>query len=455
MAGDRPTIDYVDFFRAVNPSKTLDISKESDRRYYIDFTAVRGDKVIRKLKNRIVRLSPDEPTCSLFTGHIGCGKSTELLRLKKELEEEKFFVVYFMGDDYLDTADVDIIDVLLAIAGQIARELEQKIPPVAEGLRKFLLGVRDVLLTEIEVKAEAKFADQKLGADTETGEVKLSTVFGDLTMKAKNDPGWRSRLNQFVGPQLNKLIDGINDDLIRPGIEQLKGLGYKGLVVIVDNLDRIDNRTKASGRSQQEYLFVDKGEALASLACHKVYTMPLALRFSNEFSALKQRFTYLPECLPMVQVITQQGEAVQEGIDKLKQMVLARAFPTLPEEERFERVSEIFESDAAFDRLCRVSGGHVRDLLKLLVQWVEEEMDLPLTEVCLEDAITEWSNEMQLMVSSDEWELLRQVRESKQVSGDEEGYQPLIRSRMVFEYCNRRQSWFDVNPILLEVGKLP
>ena len=454
MAADSPGIDYGAFFRAINPSKTLDISKPSDRQYYIDFTQVRGDKVIKKLKNRIVRLSPDEPTCSLFTGHIGCGKSTELLRLKKELEEEGFFVVYFMGDDYLDTADVDIIDVLLAIAGQITRELEGEIPPVAEGLRKFLLNVRDVLLTEIEVKAEAKFGDQKLGADSETGEVKLSTVFGDLTMKAKNDPSWRSRLNQFMGPQLNKLIEGINNDLIRPGIEQLKGVGYKGLVAIIDNLDRVDNRIKASGRSQQEYLFVDKGEALTSLACHTVYTMPLALRFSNEFAALKQRFVYKPECLPMVRVLTPDGERIPAGIDRLKQMVLARAFPSLTEEERLGRSLELFEDEAVFDRLCQISGGHVRDLLKLLVQWVEEEMDLPLTAESLEEAIAELANEMRLMVSEKEWALLRQVQASKEVS-DEVGYQQLIRSRMVFEYCDRKQSWFDVNPVLLEVeGKL-
>ena len=104
--------EYANFYRAINPSKTLVYSDEESRQYYIDFSPVRGGAIINKLKNRIVTLSPDNPTCSLFSGHIGCGKSTELKRLQQELEEEGFHVVYFESSKYLEMADVDIIDVL-------------------------------------------------------------------------------------------------------------------------------------------------------------------------------------------------------------------------------------------------------------------------------------------------------------------------------------------------------
>ena len=68
------------FFKACNPSRTLVIGDDSDRKYYIDFSEVRGCKIVEELQRTIVRISPDEPTCQLFTGHIGCGKSTELQR---------------------------------------------------------------------------------------------------------------------------------------------------------------------------------------------------------------------------------------------------------------------------------------------------------------------------------------------------------------------------------------
>ena len=60
---------------------------------------------------------------------------------------------------------------------------------------------------------------------------------------------------------------------------------------------------------------------------------------------------------------------------------------------------------------------------------------------------------MMMSISDDEWTLLKQVRQRKRVSGDQD-YQTLIRSRLVFEYRDRDGSWFDVNPILLEAPEL-
>ena len=78
-------LDIKKLFSVYKPSNTLVMSKAEDRQYYIDFSQVRGAKVINQLK-RTIAMSSNEPTCQLFTGHIGCGKSTELLRLKLELE---------------------------------------------------------------------------------------------------------------------------------------------------------------------------------------------------------------------------------------------------------------------------------------------------------------------------------------------------------------------------------
>jgi hypothetical protein len=105
------------------------------------------------------------------------------------------------------------------------------------------------------------------------------------------------------------------------------------LVVIIDNLDRIDNRQKSASRSQQEYLFVDQSECLTSLHCHVVYTMPLALKFSPDYETLKQRFGDEPKMLPMVPVQYRDGSDCEAGMNLLRQMILARAFPELSGEE--------------------------------------------------------------------------------------------------------------------------
>ena len=61
------------------------------------------------------------------------------------------------------------------------------------------------------------------------------------------------------------LLEATNQELLEPALASLKQQGKKGLVVMVDNLDRLDTRTKSWGRPQQEYLFVDQGEYLTKL----------------------------------------------------------------------------------------------------------------------------------------------------------------------------------------------
>ena len=432
-------IDIRQFFQMTNPSRTLDLSQADDQALYIDFSAVRGEEIIEELKSQISFFSPEDPTCLLFTGHIGCGKSTELLRLKSELEADGFFVVYFESSEDLELADVDISDVLLAIAKRVSNSLDQISLGEARRLKKLLQGAAKILMTEIELEGEA--------------ELSLPAGIGKITARAKSDVTLRDRLNQYLGPQKNQLLEAINTELLEPAIAQLKAQGKRGLVVIVDNLDRVDNRPKSFGRPQQEYLFIDQYECLVKLACHKVYTLPLALKFSGEYGLLTQRFPDEPKVLPMVPVQLPDGERCEAGLALLRQMIVARALPSGSAAERQAALGTMFDSPDSIDRLCLASGGHVRDLLRLLNDWIKKCRQFPLTLEKLEDVIRSRRNEMAITIDDDEWEMLRQVRSRKKVSGDRD-YQTLIRSRLVFEYRNHGESWFDVNPILLAAPEL-
>ncbi|WP_424098301.1 ATP-binding protein [Moorena producens] len=443
------TVNIQKFYKACNPSKTLTVEQPEDHKYYIDFSSVRGGKIIEELKDNITFFSMDEPTCELFTGHIGCGKSTELLRLKSELEEADFHVVYFESSQDLEMGDVDVGDILLAIARRVSESLDKIKLGEPKGFKKLLAGAAKLLLTEIELSGRVGVPGiGEVGVDTE-GAVSLAVGIGEITAKAKDSPDLRSRLRQYLEPQTNRLLEVINQELLEPAIANLQQLGKQGLVVIVDNLDRVDASQKPWGRDQPEYLFVDRGAQLKGLHCHVVYTMPLALRFSNDYSALTQRFVVDPKVLPMVPVRLRDGTPHEQGMALLRQMVLARAFPNLEPGSRLARVKEVFDSPDTLDRLCYASGGHVRNLLRFLSTWIKKERRLPLSQGMLETVIRDRRNELTLPISDDEWELLCHVAKHKKVVGDE-GYQVLIRSMFVYEYRDQDGSWFDVNPILAE-----
>ncbi|MEM1252776.1 MAG: ATP-binding protein [Cyanobacteria bacterium P01_H01_bin.21] len=430
-------LDFLRFFDACDPSRTLIVSNPEDRQYYVDFSEVRGGKIIEAIERTIgLKSFRGEPSCQLFSGHIGCGKSTELRRLQADLEEEGFYVVYFESSQDLDLADVDVTDILLAIAHRITANLEDMgislRPSYFENLFR---DISELLQTPIE------FSELELS---------LPAGFGKLTALAKESPKTRGRLRQYLEPLTSRILEALNREVLGQANKELKlQKNKKGLVVLVDSLDRVDNRLNEAGRPQPEYLFIDRGEQLRKLNCHLVYTIPLSLTFSNDNQMMIGRFGggVLPKTLPMVPVRTKNDDIYSEGVDLLRQLIMSRAFPKIGAPTCQDLVLEVFDAESTLDRLCNISGGHVRNLLGMLYTCLQEE-DPPIKRATLDRVIKEYAERLKMAITEDEWQLLNRVAESKTVSGEKE-YQTLLRSLFVFEYHGKDGSrWFDLNPLL-------
>ena len=68
-------------FRACDPSESLE---PGDPRY-VNVDDARGEAVAPKYANCIALADPNRPDKKLFAGHLGIGKTSELLRLKQLL----------------------------------------------------------------------------------------------------------------------------------------------------------------------------------------------------------------------------------------------------------------------------------------------------------------------------------------------------------------------------------
>ncbi len=202
-------IDTKDFFRTCNPATTINYADPEQRKYYIDFSSVREGLGIEGMADNIT-WSPDEFTCQLFTGHIGCGKSTELLRLKALLEKEGFHVVYFGADSVLEVRDVDISDILFAIAREVIDSLKSvgiELPPKD----KFKVLLNGMLRTLKDVGA--KVAD---GLTTN-----LYGVIEEWLAKAKDSPEIRNRLRNYSEPFTPTILEAINNELLASATQSL------------------------------------------------------------------------------------------------------------------------------------------------------------------------------------------------------------------------------------------
>jgi hypothetical protein len=95
---------------------------EDMARYYVDLSNVRKTKAIAGVSAKLSTLEAGEYTTILFTGHRGCGKSTELLRIQSDWQED-YRVIYMEVDAELDINDAEYTDLYLAIIKRITEDL--------------------------------------------------------------------------------------------------------------------------------------------------------------------------------------------------------------------------------------------------------------------------------------------------------------------------------------------
>lgn len=425
-------LDLPRFYQACNPSRPLSIANPIDQRYFINFSSVRGGDVVYELGRAIALLYPDQPTAQLFTGHVGSGKSTELLRLKANLESQGFHVVYFRSDQDLEMGNVEVTNVLMAITRRVGESLE------AIGIR-LRPGYFERLLQDLS---------QLFQTPVNLTEVSFSVGMAAVTAEARASTERLSQLQQYLEPRTRSIIEAINAEILGPAQERLPTKGKRGLVVIVDNLDRMDTVQKVGNRLQSEYLFVGRGEQLKGLDCHVVYTIPLELVFSDELPQLVNRFGDRPKVLPMVPVQTRMNQPYEPGLILLRQMVLARAFPDLSPEERLAHLTEVFDQASTLDRLCYISGGHMRNLMRMMYGCLLKQ-DPPFSRETLEAVIRNERDDLTSLIDDHEWQLLMKAVARGRVQSNED-YTVLLRSLYLLEYRAPEERWFGINPVLAE-----
>src|SRR5919202_3081964 len=333
------TQDLQRFYKACNPSQILS-SSDDEQQYQLDSSPVRGVRIMGAMKERICRTPLDEATCQLFTGYIGTGKTRELLHLKAELEQELFHVVYFDAKEELDLADLDIETLMIAIANHINQSLEAS-----------------------NINLSQQFCQHLLSVVSELPEISATTSgLGKLSTALKDSPKLSRHLREVFAISNYNIVEAINEQFLALAIALLKSQGKKGLVVIVDGLDRLDSPRNVWGCHQYENLFIEQTHQLRQLNCHTIYTFPLGLIFSEEYATLKQHFGVTPILLPMIPVQHRDGSDCKQGMALLRQMVLVRAFPDIKPEERLNLITEIFDSRETLDRLCGISGGNLGEI---------------------------------------------------------------------------------------------
>lgn len=427
-------------YNAFKPSEPL---KPGDPAY-VNCSEVRGNEdIFREIGRKIVR--SDQYTCQLYTGHRGAGKSTELLRLKEYLENHDCFVVYFgatEGD--IDEQDAQYTDILLACTRHILEELKNyaKPDPLLNWLSSRWESLKELALSEVD------FSQLNIEAQI--------NIFAKLTASSRRIPTTRETIRNQVNLYSISLIDALNqfiDEAKRNFKSQNK------LVVIADNLDRIVPVFRENGRTNHEEIFLDYYSQLTALGCHVVYTIPISLAYSKQATELRNLYD-TPQILPMIMIKDRYEQPCEAGLNKLKEILEKRIHPIATKNQwhNININTDIFDSAETCLELCRMSGGHVREMMLLMQTAMDDIDNFPITNSAIHYAINEARDRTyRSAVDHDEWRKLVTVYQSKNIPNDSE-YRDLLFRRCVLEYRSPNSkgdctSWYDIHPMIIDIDE--
>jgi len=401
---------------------------------YVNMDDVRGHgQPVFRLAKRIESAVAGERTCQLLAGHRGSGKSTELARLRRILEDEQqCFVVSFSADEGLDRNDVDVPDLLLAIARVICEQVNDRLnaPLAAKPLEKYFAGIKTLLKAQFHLtSAKIKASFVELSAD-----IKLSHVY-------------RQAVRSQVAPAMRELLAALNDLIGEAALAVNRHDGTK-LVLMVDDLDKLSAlSTAAGGATQPERLFVDGAQELTSLDCHVIYTIPVELAYSHHQGALSARYGGHLPVLPMVRVQPRQrGASLDSEAERGREFLREVARRRLRQVQVAE--DEVFEP-GILDRLIAFSGGQPDELMNL-VRHAAVIPGLPISEAGARHAEVNSRRTNFRMLMAEHTPLLEEVRDRgtlTRTAANERYWRELLSSRAVLLYAND-EDWYGLNPAL-------
>ncbi|MGH9832573.1 MAG: hypothetical protein ACRD9Y_06110 [Blastocatellia bacterium] len=430
-------------YNAVDPAPAL---PPGDPRY-VDCRDVRGNEdIVAHLFRTISYSDPTvRATSQLVAGHRGCGKSTELFRLKDLLEKEGFCVVYFSVVGYLDLNDLIYTDLLLCIARRIVEDfsgesgeihLEQEMEPALKAIEQWF---SDIVFHQDEWKEITKELkiETSIGVGLPRSVPFIARLLAKLLGQIKTGDKIRLEVRQKLERQISQLLEQINDLLLIVN-DAVKQHGKRGLVVIVDALDRIRWKDLGNERTSHDALYIDHGEQLRGLRCHTIYTVPISMVYSVKANYLKSIF---PECgvLPMIRIheprVKGGGEA-QAGIERLRTVLAHRIdLETLAEPE-------------AVSYLCKACGGHLRELMTLMrynIEYADEAQPQPITMVSAQRAMARAVTVFSRTIPEEHFIKLACVHLTNRILNDAD-HQLMLFNLSVLEYANGEEPWYDVHP---------
>lgn len=375
---------------------------------------------------------------NFVSGFRGCGKTTELFRLRKRLEAEGWYVAYANALDYLLPSEpVEISDFLIVLAGSFSEAIENQlgVNPAKEGFWTRLVHY----LRRTNVQLEGFDAQAKLPG-TDMG----------LNFKAslREVPSFRQKLRASLAPRLGELRREVHEffDFGLQQVRRQRGTG-RNVVFLFDQLEQLRDTLSTEGRVAESVgtLIANHRADLQIPSFHMVFTVPSWLKFTLPDPG-RVRLLYNVKLWKN----DEQRSRFATGWKTIHRIVERRF--TKPGLARYFGKLRKDSSSALADRLIAASGGHFRDLLLLLRETLLRASSLPIDGHVVDAAIASLrSSYLPIPLADAQW--LNQIGRNRDSLLRDRSPESVQRMTFFLDtHCalilHNGEEWYDVHPLI-------
>ncbi len=433
--------DLTAIYRAFDSNEPL----PGDDERYVDLAAVRGAS--RPAPRLVQRIQNATGTSShhLIMGHTKCGKTTELNRTVRMLEQKNYATVFFDVAQFAG-GTFEYTTVLLLMAGQLVSQLGKRKPKVnvkgatARQLTDFLYERQITMGGQLAADATGKL-------DAKAAPGFLARFLGELGLGLELRAGFQR--TRAITVQLEADIRGFLDaihTLVLDAEQKARDAGHKGLVVICDGCDKLVPRATDEGgrnRDLQHALFVDHAPVLRSVPCHVIYTVPISIP-ENLGDVWEQNPEFVP-AIPVTDLPGVSSDHANQGRAALQEVVRRRL------EQQGTTIQALFENAQSLDPLIVASGGHVSDLILLVREAVLEaqtDSASTLTRSHLDRSILRRALEYTRLVETRYLPVLAAIDKAKTPQSGSDEYREVLFKRLALEYLYGKEIRVDLHPLV-------
>jgi Cdc6-like AAA superfamily ATPase len=378
----------------------------------------------------------------VITGSVGCGKSSELVKLADLLRGDYALVPLDLPNsvarvDLLQPAE--ILFLVGAATVKAARDLwgHEIAAASQDQLIKAFAGLvddRSLDLHQVFEGVALFLGDLAVPGVGKIAAAATQTVGQTRKRHRPSALGGKTRPVQEGAPDLQRLQEAL--DAILQEVRD----GYHPPVILVDGLDKLLELSTIRN------LFVTT-RVLCEPACIIVFTGPITLMLAPEWKATGDQFrrvrlSNLVVRRPQIEGVDVSTERIEYDREKLRELVRLRLAG------RGHQITDIFEG-AALELLIDASGGLVRDLIHLVNRSIRSALKRAAPRIELSDvhlASDELRKDMDVTLNTLLRDELAHVEQVGEPSGRPDSHRLLLWG-YVLPYTNGRV-WFEPHPLL-------